>query len=92
MYRGYPNDKERISIPMETAKIFQSGRSQAVRLPKEFRFQGKEVLISHFADGVLLLPIDKSWATLEAALEEFEPEFKLEREQPEAEKREAIAS
>lgn len=77
---------------MVTAKIFQSGRSQAVRLPKEFRFQGKEVLIKHFADGVLLLPIDKSWATLEAALQEFEPGFRLEREQPEAEKREVIAS
>ncbi|NTV07272.1 MAG: AbrB/MazE/SpoVT family DNA-binding domain-containing protein [Chlorobium limicola] len=77
---------------METAEIVQSGRSLAVRLPKEFRLQGKEVLIRHFADGVLLLPIDTSWATLEAALQEFEPEFKPEREQPEAEKRKAIAS
>jgi len=77
---------------METAEIFQSGRSQAIRLPKKFRFQGKEALIRHFADGVLLLPIDKSWATLEAALQEFEPEFKPERELPETEKRDTIAS
>lgn len=77
---------------METAEIFKSGRSLAVRLTKEFRFQGKEALIRHFADGVLLLPIDTSWATLEAALQEFDPEFKPEREPPEAEKREAIAS
>jgi len=77
---------------METAEIFQSGRSQAVRLPKKFRFQGKEVLIRHFADGVLLLPIDQSRATLEAALQEFEPEFKPERELPETAKRDAIAS
>jgi antitoxin VapB len=50
------------------------------------------VLITHFADGVLLLPIDKSWATLEAALQEFKPGCNLEREQPEAEKRESIES
>jgi len=75
---------------MDTAKIFQSGRSQAVRLPKEYRFEGKEVLVKHFANGVLLLPIDKSWKTLEAALQEFEPGFILEREQPKEQKREDI--
>ncbi len=75
---------------MDTAKIFQSGRSQAVRLPKEYRFTGKEVLVKHFANGVLLLPIDKSWETLEAALQEFEPGFTLEREQPEEQKREDL--
>lgn len=77
---------------MDTAKVFQSGRSQAVRLPKEYRFEGKEVLVKHFANGVLLLPIDKSWQALEAALQEFEPGFKLEREQPEKQKREEIGS
>ena len=77
---------------MDTAKIFQSGRSQAVRLPKKYRFEGKEVLVRHFANGVLLLPIDKSWGTLKAALQEFEPGFKLEREQPAEQKREEIGS
>lgn len=40
----------------KTAKLFQNGRSQAVRLPKEFRFQGKEVRISRVSGGVLLQP------------------------------------
>ena len=53
---------------MDTARIFQSGRSQAVRLPKEFRFAGKEVGVRHFGNGVLLLPMDNPWETLEAAL------------------------
>ena len=39
------------------AKLFMNGRSQAVRLPKEFRFEGKEVGIRRVADGVLLEPI-----------------------------------
>ena len=40
-----------------TAKLFKHGRSQAVRLPKEFRMEGKEVRISRFGNGVLLEPI-----------------------------------
>ncbi len=64
---------------MDTARIFPSGRSQAVRLPKEYRFQGSDIIIKHFGNGVLLLPIDKSWAMLEAALEEFEPGFQLHK-------------
>jgi antitoxin VapB len=39
-----------------TAKLFKNGRSQAVRLPKEFRFEGKEVRISRLGKGVLLEP------------------------------------
>jgi antitoxin VapB len=42
--------------PMKTAKIFQHGNSQAVRLPKEFRFEEDEVVIKRHAGGVLLLP------------------------------------
>jgi antitoxin VapB len=76
---------------MDTARIFPSGRSQAVRLPKEYRFKGNEVVIRHFGNGVLLLPIDKSWALLDEALQEFEPGFVMEREQPEDQKREEIA-
>jgi antitoxin VapB len=67
---------------METARLFQSGRSQAVRLPKEFRFTGTDVGVRHFGNGVLLLPLDNPWDTLEAALSAFEPGFELAREQP----------
>ena len=68
---------------METARIFQSGRSQTVRLPKAFRFSGSEVGVMHVGNGVLLLPIDQPWATLTAALAAFEPGFVLERNEPE---------
>ena len=43
-----------------TAKIFQNGRSQAVRLPKEFRFKGSEVKISKKGDKVILEPLERS--------------------------------
>lgn len=77
---------------MDTARLFQSGRSQAVRLPKEFRFTGSEVGVRHFGSGVLLLPMDDPWGVLEAALSSFEPGFVLTREQPEAEERPGIAA
>lgn len=41
------------------AKIFMHGRSQAVRLPKEFRMPGKEVKVSRVGRGVLLEPVEK---------------------------------
>jgi antitoxin VapB len=75
---------------MDTAKLFSSGRSQAVRLPKDYRFQGSEVAVKHFGNGVLLLPIDDPWATLEAGLESFEHGFVLERQQPDEQQRDAI--
>jgi antitoxin VapB len=76
---------------MDTARIFQSGRSQAVRLPKPYRFAGKEVIVRHFGNGVLLLPIDRSWDMLEAGLAEFEPDFVMNREQPSNQDRTPIA-
>ncbi len=74
----------------DTARLFRSGRSQAVRLPKNYRFQGREVAVKHFGNGVLPLPIDDPWATLEAGLESFETGFVIERCQPEDQQREAI--
>jgi antitoxin VapB len=68
---------------MDTARLFQSGRSQAVRLPKAYRFSGTEVIVKHFGNGVLLLPIEDPWQTLEAGLAAFELGFQLSREQPE---------
>ncbi|MBR0105262.1 MAG: AbrB/MazE/SpoVT family DNA-binding domain-containing protein, partial [Firmicutes bacterium] len=41
---------------METAKLFENGRSQAVRLPKKFRFSGEEVYINHIGKAVILIP------------------------------------
>jgi antitoxin VapB len=56
------------------AKLFMHGRSQAVRLPKEFRFQGKEVNVTKVGDAVLLEPIGEArpfdakafWAKIDA--------------------------
>jgi antitoxin VapB len=61
-----------------------------VRLPQEYRFQGSEVAVKHFGNGVLLLPIEDPWQMLEAGLEAFEPGFVLSREQPEQQMRDAI--
>ena len=75
---------------MDTARLFRSGRSQAVRLPKDYRFLGSEVAVQHFGNGVLLLPIDDPWSTLEAGLASFEQGFVMERQQPDEQQREAI--
>jgi len=65
---------------METAKLFSSGRSQAIRLPEAYRFEGTEVVVKRFGSGVLLLPVAAPWRTLFQALEEFEPGFEIARE------------
>ena len=77
---------------MDTARLFQSGRSQAVRLPKEYRFEGTEVVVQHFGNGVLLLPLDDPWQTLAAGLAAFEPGFVLTRAQPEDQPRDEISA
>ena len=76
---------------MDTARLFQSGRSQAVRLPKKYRFVGTEVVVKHFGNGVLLLPVDDPWQMLAAGLAAFEPGFVLTREQPDDQVRAEIA-
>ncbi|MBW4048106.1 MAG: AbrB/MazE/SpoVT family DNA-binding domain-containing protein [Proteobacteria bacterium] len=51
---------------METAKVFWSGRSQAVRLPKSFRFECDEVRIRRHGVAVILEPVPADWAWLDA--------------------------
>ncbi|HUX30835.1 MAG: hypothetical protein Q8N48_15865 [Thiobacillus sp.] len=75
---------------METAKLFVTGRSQAVRLPRAYRFEGTEVVVKHFGGGVLLLPKDNPWGILEEALNEFEPGFEMARGAQDQAAREAI--
>ena len=67
---------------MDTAKIFKSGRSQAVRLPKEFRFDGDEVFIKKVGEAVVLLPREGTWRTLYESLDGFSEDFMAERDQP----------
>ena len=66
---------------MDIAQIFKTGRSQAVRLPKEYRFTESEVTVQHFGGGVLLLPKNSLFATIAASLASFEPGLQLTREQ-----------
>ena len=64
------------------AKIFMTGRSQAVRLPKEYRFSGDSVWVKRLGNGILLLPKTADrWAGLFAALDEFPRDFTLDRDQ-----------
>ena len=60
----------------QKTKIFNNGNSQAVRLPKEFRFEGKEIILRKVANGVLLMSQDKNiWKNWFDNLEEFSEDF-----------------
>ena len=68
---------------METAKLFKNGQSQAVRLPKAFRFEGDQVYIKRVGNAVLLMPYDDPWQLMWDSLDEFEGDlFPSGREQP----------
>ena len=75
---------------MKTAKLFQNGQSQAVRLPKEFRFEGSEVFIKKCGSAVVLIPNVNSWDSLLASLDKFSQDYMTDRDQPKQQKREAI--
>ena len=77
---------------METAKLFQNGRSQAVRLPKAYSFSGEEVYIKKIDGVVILFPKDKDpWQPLFDSLEKFSSDFfDFERDQGTLKKRAPI--
>lgn len=60
---------------METAKIFWTGRSQAVRLPKDFRFDVNEVSIKRRGETVILEPIADDWKWLDALIGPVDDDF-----------------
>ena len=60
---------------MMTAKIFENGRSQAVRLPKEYRFTSDEVLINKIGDMVVLIPKDRKWDSFMKAIDMFTVDY-----------------
>lgn len=70
---------------MKTAKVFKHGNSQAVRLPKEFRFDGDEVLVKRSAAGVLLLPKKITYEQIMSIVSQFKGEIR--RRQPKEQKR-----
>jgi antitoxin VapB len=68
---------------METVKLFNNGHSQAVRLPKAYRFEGDEVYIKKVAGGVLLISKNQSiWELWEKNLLKYDIPFMMERNQP----------
>ncbi len=75
---------------MKTAKLFRNGRSQGVRLPREFRFEGDHVFVKRMGDGVLLLPAEKSWDRLVESLDGFSGDFMADREQPPQQRRSSL--
>ena len=60
---------------METAKIFTNGGSQAVRLPKDCRFQADEVLVNRIGSIVVLVPKDDPWRAMMESLDLFTEDF-----------------
>jgi len=63
---------------MQTARIFINGRSQAVRLPKEFQFKGENVYIQKLGEAVILVPFDKDWEVFMHGIHSFSDDFMAE--------------
>lgn len=76
---------------MKKAKLFHNGQSLAVRLPKEFRIQGKEVFIKKMGNTIVLIPIQEDpWNEWERSLKMFSKDFLEDRNQPETQERESL--
>lgn len=67
---------------MNTAKLFKNGNSQAVRLPKEYRFDADEIGVNKIGNMVILYPKDSAWGLFTSSLTEFTDDFMTERSQP----------
>ncbi len=72
---------------MQTAKIFKNGRSQAIRLPKEFRFEGDEVYIRKVGQDVILSAKPESWKDFFFSDSKATPDFMKKREPLDLEER-----
>lgn len=66
-----------------TAKIFTNGASQAVRLPREFRFDGDQVCIKRLGSAVLLFPKEAAWDLMAETLGQADDDFLADRNQDE---------
>ena len=66
---------------MKEAKLFKNGQSQAVRLPKEFRLEGKSVYVRKLGNAVILIPKEQSWNLFLSACSKFTKDFLEERDQ-----------
>ncbi|MDE7252754.1 MAG: type II toxin-antitoxin system VapB family antitoxin [Acetatifactor sp.] len=60
---------------MEIAKVFENGRSQAVRLPKKYRFTSDEVVVQRLGASLILTPKDKIWESFMNGINGFTEDF-----------------
>ena len=67
---------------MNTAKLFTNGKSQAVRLPKQYRFTEDEVYINKIDEAIILYPKKSAWHLFQKSLDKFSDDFLKERNQP----------
>lgn len=67
---------------MLTAKVFKSGNSQAIRIPKEVQTDLSEFLIYNVGAGFILCPVDDPWLPLRLSIGQMPDDFMTEREQP----------
>ena len=67
---------------MLTAKVFQSGNSQAIRIPKEFHTDEEEFIIRSSGNCIFLIPKDDPWALLRQTLGQAPEVQSFERDQP----------
>ena len=73
---------------MKTVKVFKSGNSQALRIPKEFQIKESELLINKIGNTIILFPQDDPWKLFKSSLNEFSDDFFADgRKQPVMQKR-----
>lgn len=75
---------------MLTAKVFQSGNSQAIRIPNEYRTDKRDYSIARYGDILILMPSDDPWAALRDSIGEIPSDFMTERSQPPMQEREVF--
>lgn len=76
---------------MTYAKVFMSGNSQAIRLPKNFQVSDNQLCIKKIGSSIVLFRDDNPWDSFERSLNEFPDDFFIEgRNQPKTQQREDI--
>lgn len=76
---------------MLSTRVFNSGNSQAIRLPKEYQVQDKELFVQKIGNTIVLFPKENPWETFERSLTEFSDDFMSEgRNQPAMQERDGL--
>jgi len=76
---------------MLSSKVFISGNSQAIRLPKEYQVQDKELFIQKIGSTIILFPKNNPWEMFEKSIHEFSDDFMIDgRNQPELKDRDFL--